>query len=230
MHLALAREALALAAREVPPGLATGMSYEPAAVERAEAWRLWRTYDLDEASAVVAVHPAPGAAVKRWPPERFAWLIDHLAGRFGATVIVTGGPGDVAEARAVAAACHRQPVVLAGQTSVGVLAALLDRCRLVVGTDNGALHLASARGRPTLRLFGPTDHESWGAWPGEDLGGPPAAAVVSGIGCAPCHRLDVPPWDVAYPGDGVAYPCMGDLSAGQMITAIERLWPRLSST
>jgi ADP-heptose:LPS heptosyltransferase len=205
------------------------MFYEPTAAERADAWRLWRTYDLDEASAVVAVHPAPGAAAKRWPPERFAWVIDHLGGRFGATVAVTGGPGDVDEARAVAARCRRTPVVLAGQTSVGALAALFDRCTLVIGTDNGALHLASARGRPTLRLFGPTDQASWGAWPGPDQGGPPAVAVAAGIACAPCHRLDVPAWENASPGEGVAYPCMGDIAAGQVIAALERLWPRLGA-
>src|SRR5438874_487910 len=83
---------------DVPPDFDGRMDYEPTAEERGEAWRLWRTYDLDEASAVVAVHPSPGAAVKRWPRERFAWLADHVAGRHAATVVITGGPGDVEEA------------------------------------------------------------------------------------------------------------------------------------
>jgi ADP-heptose:LPS heptosyltransferase len=227
MHLAAAREVLALANRQAPVDFDGRMSYEPAADERGEAWRLWRTYDLDEASGVIAVHPAPGAAAKRWPAERFAWLIDHIAGRYGATAVVTGGPGDVDEARAIAAACRHRPVVLAGQTSVGVLAALLDRCKLVVGTDNGALHLASARGRPTLRLFGPTDAASWGAWPAGERGGPPAAHVVSARACAPCHRLDLPAWDASLMGGGAAYPCMAEITADQVIAAVEHLWPQL---
>ena len=43
--------------------------------------------------------------------------------------------------------------------------------------------------------------------------------------CAPCHRLDLPPWE-AVSGDGGegAYPCMRDLTAEAVIAAAERVW------
>ena len=228
MHLALAREALRLAGQQPPSGFDGRMVYEPTAAERAEAWRLWRANDLDEAPAVVVMHPAPGAPVKRWAAPRFALVADHLAGRYGARVVITGGRRDLDEARRIAAACWHRPVVLAGQTTFGVLAALLDRCRLAIGTDNGAMHLASARGVPTLRIFGPTDARVWRHWSG--AGEPcPWGEISSARPCAPCHRLDVPPWDVAM-GLGpeqafdVAYPCLEEVATEQVIEAVERLW------
>ncbi|MGH2355003.1 MAG: glycosyltransferase family 9 protein, partial [Chloroflexota bacterium] len=236
LGLALARETIALTGRPVPDGPAGfdgRMAYEPAPAERAEAWRLWRANDLDEAPAVVAIHPSPGAPPKRWPPERFALLGDHLAGRYGARIVITGGPGDVEEARAVAGASAHRPVVLAGQTSFGTLAALFERCRFAAGTDNGAMHLATARGVPTLRLFGPIDPATWGGWPGYTGSAdesPPALAAGSSLACAPCHRLDLPAWENVAGGTGVAYPCMRDVTVESAIAAAEALWSRTAGT
>lgn len=220
LGLALAHEALALAGRSAPPTFSARMAYEPSSAERAEAHRLWGTHELQGATAVVAIHPAPGAPAKRWPPQRFALLGDHLAGRYDARVVITGGPGDIAEAEAVASASYRRPVVLAGRTTFGVLAALLERCRFAVGTDNGALHLATARGVPTLRLFGPVDPLTWGSWAGPSVD----AVVAPALACAPCHRLDLPPWEVAAHSAEVAYPCMRDVAVEQVIAAVEQLW------
>ncbi len=219
LGLALAREALGLAGRDVPAMFDGRMAYEPSPAERAEAHRLWRIHDLDDGPAVVAIHPAPGAPAKRWPPQRLALVGDHLAGRYKARIILTGGPADVAEAEAVAAASYHRPAVLAGRTAFGVLAALLERCRFALGTDNGAMHLAAARGVPTLRLFGPTDPVSWGGW-----GTGPDMTVAATLACAPCHRLDLPPWEVASAGPEIAYPCMRDVTVEQVIAAAEGLW------
>ncbi|MBI3970963.1 MAG: glycosyltransferase family 9 protein [Chloroflexi bacterium] len=223
LGLALARSVLELAGREVPAAANIGMRFEPAPDERAEAGRIWRAYDLDEAPAVAAIHPVPGEPAKRWPPERFALVADHLSGRYGARVIVTGALGDVGEARAIVDACWHKPVLLAGHTTFGVLAALLSRCRFALGTDNGAMHLASAMRIPNLRLYGPTDAGTWGAWPVEADSVPP---IVSGLTCSPCHLLAVPAWEhsgAAAPGE-TAYPCMQAISVDDVIAAVESLW------
>jgi ADP-heptose:LPS heptosyltransferase len=228
LGLALAREALSLAGKDAPQATDLRPLYEPAPAERAEAARLWRAHNLDGAPAVIAIHPAPGAPAKRWTAQRFAIVGDHFAGRYGARILLTGGPGDVEEARAVARLSHHPPVLLAGQTSFGALGALLERCRFVVGTDNGALHLATARGVPTLRLFGPVDPAAWGGWTGPPGAptdpAPPTVSLGAGLPCAPCHRLDLPPWEtVSATGEG-AYPCMRDLTAEGVIAAAERVW------
>ena len=43
---------------------------------------------------------------------------------------------------------------LAGKLSVGELAALLSRCRLLVSNDSGPVHVAAAVGIPVVALFG----------------------------------------------------------------------------
>jgi ADP-heptose:LPS heptosyltransferase len=229
------------------------MRYEPVAEERAAAARLWQAHDLHRDTTVV-MHPSPGAPAKRWTPERFAAVADYLAERYGCRVLLTGARADEPEARAIAAAGRRPPLLLAGQTDFGVLAALLDCARFAVGTDNGAMHLAIARGVPTVRLFGPTDPALWAAWPAAGATRPPGArhppgvpppcragrppatgeaplpvapqhlVVVSGLACSPCHRLDVPPWD-RVAGDGqTTYPCMGDISVDAVLAAVDTLW------
>jgi hypothetical protein len=42
---------------------------------------------------------------------------------------------------------------VAGQLDLGTLAALLDRCDVMVGNDSGPRHLAQALGTPTVGVF-----------------------------------------------------------------------------
>jgi ADP-heptose:LPS heptosyltransferase len=46
--------------------------------------------------------------------------------------------------------------ILAPPTDLHELAAVLQRCSLMVANDTGPLHLAAALGTPSLGLFGPT--------------------------------------------------------------------------
>src|SRR5204863_9175881 len=74
---------------------------------------------------------------------------------------------------------------LAGQTSLGQLAALFAALRLVLGVDNGPLHLATAASTPTVRLYGPSDEQLWGPW------GPAARhRVVRAPGTVPTGDLE----------------------------------------
>jgi len=83
----------------------------------------------------------------------------------------------------------RNPAVdLAGQTTLGQLAAVYERCKLVLGSDSGPLHLAVAVGAATVHLYGPVPSAKFGPW------GDPARNVVlhTPFVCAPCYRLDWP--------------------------------------
>jgi ADP-heptose:LPS heptosyltransferase len=52
--------------------------------------------------------------------------------------------------------------VLAGRTTILELAGIVAGARLVVAGDTGVGHLASALGRPSVLLFGPTSPSTWG--------------------------------------------------------------------
>ncbi|HEV2121403.1 MAG TPA: glycosyltransferase family 9 protein, partial [Chloroflexota bacterium] len=224
-QIRMAKAMVGLAGRESPGTFDERTQYEPSPKDRADAVRIWHAHDLEGRTPVVAIHPAPGGPAKRWPVERFAFVADHLVGRFGARIVVTGGPDDVDEARVLAASCRHQPTVLAGRTTFGALAAIYERCRFAMGTDNGAMHLATARSVPTIRLFGPVDHHVWSGWTGRG-NTPLTISVASPRPCSPCHRLDLPEWEAVAPGGGNAYPCMQDISVDDVIRVVEEMWSR----
>ncbi len=117
---------------------------------------------IDLAKPVIGLHPGGKDPAKRWPAERFAFVADLLAERLGAQVIITGGHEELAAAERVAAEMRGgRAYVLAGETSLGGLAALLSQMQLLVTNDTGPSHIAAALGTPSVVLFGPTDPRRW---------------------------------------------------------------------
>jgi ADP-heptose:LPS heptosyltransferase len=106
------------------------------------------------------VHPGAASAARRWPADRFAAVARHLLRR-DLRVLITGGPSEVALARAVQAAAPGSCVVAGATTPLDMLA-LAGRARLVVCGDTGVAHLATATGTPSVLLFGPTPPCLWG--------------------------------------------------------------------
>ncbi len=160
------------------------LAFYPNPTDQAEAHRL-----LGHAPGPwVAIHPGAGAPIKRWRPEAWAQIGDALAREAGAQIVLTGSNSEMALCQAVAAHMHSTPLILAGQTDLGVLAAVYAHCHLVLGPDSGPLHLAVAMGVPTIHLYGPADPARFGPW-----GDPSRHRVVTlGIGCSPCRHLDWP--------------------------------------
>jgi ADP-heptose:LPS heptosyltransferase len=104
------------------------------------------------------VHPGAASAARRWPAERWAAVAraERAAGR---RVVITGGPGEEALARAVAGPGD---LVLAGRTGLLELAATIAAADVVACGDTGVAHLATALGTPSVVLFGPTAPVHWG--------------------------------------------------------------------
>jgi len=136
--------------------------------ERTEVDALLATRGLATGEYTV-IHPGAGHSSKQWPPERWAAVTSSLLEQAAGWVVLTGSEAErnLCEdvARNLSAGQRARVLNLAGATSLGQLAAVLERARLVLGVDSGPLHLAAALGRPTLRLFGPSDAAIWGPWP-----------------------------------------------------------------
>src|SRR5262249_24844768 len=109
---------------------------EPGDVETADAI-------IPPADCLIAIQPGSGGETKLWNAEGWARVAAELV-ELGATVVLTGSSGEISFCQAVARETGVPISVLAGRTSLGSLAAILARCRLVIGVDSGALHLASA--------------------------------------------------------------------------------------
>jgi ADP-heptose:LPS heptosyltransferase len=120
------------------------------AAERAAADRVLAAAGIGDGPFIILA-PA-GHSSDRWPPERFGQLAARLAADLGVSVLVEGAPADEPLLRSVAerAGFPGHPRVRIGTDPLGVLAALLERARLLVGNDSAPIHVAEAAGTPTL--------------------------------------------------------------------------------
>ncbi len=181
-------------------------SAPPAAAAWAQAWLAGRS--LADRPLVVLL-PGAGAAVKLWRAEAWADLARALQAR-GANPLLAGGAGEVALAQAINA-CLPEPLPSAvGETSLGQLAALLQRSALAIGLDSGPMHLAAALGVPTIHLYGPVSAASFGPW------GDPARhrVITSAWACLPCNRLDFRPDELPL------HPCVRAITVSQVLAAL----------
>ena len=117
------------------------------------------------APGVTVVHPGAASPARRWPAERWAAVAraERAAGR---SVVLTGSASERSLAESVARAAGLDgDAVLAGNTDLLTLAAVIARAGRVLCGDTGVAHLATAFGIPSVVLFGPTPPGEWGPPP-----------------------------------------------------------------
>jgi len=142
---------------------------------------------ISDGRALVALCPGSiNSRAKRWPVERYAALGDRLIDELQAEVVLIGSVAEVEVSLEVSRQMRNQPVVLTGQTDLAELVAILSQVDLLITNDTGPAHIASALGRATLVIFGPTNPLTTRPFSplGEILRQPPD--------CAPCMLRDCP--------------------------------------
>jgi heptosyltransferase-3 len=125
----------------------------------------WQTFARDGALRVL-VHPTSRWLFKCWNDEKVAAVIDQLAAEFGASVLLTSGPGEkeIAKGKAILSLCKSKTAARLGDLSLGQLAALIREADLFVGVDSAPMHMAAAVGRPVVAVFGPSLNKLWAPW------------------------------------------------------------------
>lgn len=131
---------------------------------------------------LVMLQPGARYWFKAWPAERFAELADRLTDAHGCLVLIGGDAAERELAESVRTKARSSPVNLAGHTTLLQYAAVLKRCALFIGNDNGPMHMAAALGIPVVALFGPSDPAMWGPKGG------PATAIYKGLDCRRCFH------------------------------------------
>ena len=130
---------------------------------------------------VLGVAPGASHGPKRWPPERFARVAEHMARTRDMKVLLLGSEEDRPVTGEVARALERQALDWTGTTDLALLPAAVQRCALLVSNDSGPMHVATAVGTPVIGVFGAT-HPRLGFAPV----GPADAAVTLDLPCSPC--------------------------------------------
>jgi heptosyltransferase-2 len=126
---------------------------------------------------------------KNWPIEHFATLAKKLVGLIPTAKVATiCGPAEAENARQISAiAADERIVSLADEPkSVGLSKAIIKRANLVVTTDSGPRHFATAFGIPTVSLFGPT-HIQWTL-----THHPQGLHLQKQVDCGPCQKGECP--------------------------------------
>ena len=135
----------------------------------------------------------------------------YLRDRYGARILVTGGPEDGTLVHRVADQIDARPVL---GLSLGGLSALLASCQLLVTNDTGPMHLAAAVGTPVVAVFGPENAGRYGPFL------PPEKCIIvqHAVDCAPC---------TLYECTELQHRCMRDLDRVRVFRAIDDLASRL---
>ncbi len=144
----------------IDPGVQPPMAYPDFVVPEAadEEAAAFRERDSLEPSTYIVAHPFPAHPSYRWPRDRWQELISELGEK--RQIVISGGPGDAAEARELAT--ESGAVSAAGELSIPGAMALIRDAALLVSVDTAAIHIASAVGTPVVGLYGPGDPVSWG--------------------------------------------------------------------
>jgi heptosyltransferase II len=182
----------------------------PAARQRAAEY--FARGGMGPEDVVVGLIPGSQWGTKRWPAERFAALIDHLASMPALRCALFGGPQDRPLAEAILTKCTAPVLDLIGQTTLPELPAYLERCAVVVSNDTGPMHIAAAVGRPIVALFGPTT-SAMGFAPY----GVPWEEVSVSLACRPCHAHGPQRCPLSH------WRCMRELSVARVAMSVQRL-------
>ncbi|MDP3921584.1 MAG: lipopolysaccharide heptosyltransferase II [Candidatus Omnitrophota bacterium] len=139
----------------------------------------------------VALSPGASCPSKRWPPERFGALADELAERHDIELILVGSAVDRHLAEKVQGAARTSLFDLTGRLSLGMLAALFERTRLLISNDSGPVHIADAVGTCVISIFG---RKQPGLSPTRWRPlNPRSTFVWKDVGCVEClaHRCEI---------------------------------------
>ncbi len=167
---------------------------------------------ITQQQPLVALNCSVGAArpSRNWLPERFSELADRLAKELGALVIFIGGSEDRELVKGVMAAMHTQAISTVGKFDLAESAALLARCRCLVSSDTGPLHLATAVQTATVGLYGSTDPRRTGPV------GRNTIVLAKQLPCIPCEKKHCPLNTMA---------CMKAISVNDVFEAVRNWIP-----
>lgn len=147
-------------------------------------WALEVSGSRGSAKSPIGLIPTHRRSSRRWLPEHFVALGQRLRSA-GHPLWLFWGPGEESYVQDIQRQIPESWMI--PKTSLREMAALLERCEVVITNDNGPMHTASAVGAPTVTLYGPTDPVCW------NPGGPRHRVLrASALRCLGCNLNECP--------------------------------------
>jgi len=130
---------------------------------------------------LIAINPMAKWQTKLWDLTKFSLIADQCT-TWGFQVVFTGSREDTDGITEIQKMMKTCAINLCGQTSLKSLAALYERCQLLITTDTGPMHIAASLGKQVVAIFGPT--APWRTGPF----GNQHAVVRLDLPCSPCFK------------------------------------------
>jgi lipopolysaccharide heptosyltransferase II len=173
-------------------------------------------------SLYIGICPSARHINKRWPADNYATAAMVIAQRLNLPVVIFGSAEERTVTTGIEEMIHRLgPSVVvanvAGWLTLAETAAAMDRCALVITNDTGLMHVASARKRPIVALFGPTVKQ-FGFFP---RGTNVRILEIDGLPCRPCTHIGRESCPERH------FRCMNDIPVASVVTAALELVRRV---
>ena len=155
--------------------------------DRKWADRILNDLGILEGKPLIGMNPgATYGLAKCWYPDRFGELGKRLAEKWQTRVLLFGREEEGPIVHEILQHLGTKGIDLTGKTGLLQLAALLERCALLVTNDTGTMHVAAAVGTPVVALFGSTPPLTTGPW------GEGHVVVKKDVPCSPCWKRICP--------------------------------------
>lgn len=167
--------------------------------------------------SVLGFAPAARHATKRWSLEYYRDLAALYSARLETRIMIFGGDGDKEYCDSLASQINGRvgrevATSYAGRFSLAETAAAMDQCSVIVSNDTGLMHLAAARKRNIVAIFGSTVRE-FGFFP---YGSPSVVLEERDLSCRPCSHIGRPKCPKGH------FKCMNDITPARVLNAITR--------
>ena len=175
--------------------------------DRRWADRTLKDLGILEGKPLIGMNPgATYGLAKCWDPDRFGELGKRLANKWQTKVLLFGRGEERPLVQEILRHLGTNGIDLTGRTGLLQLAALLERCTLLVTNDTGTMHVAAAVGTLLVALFGSTPPLTTGPW------GEGHAVVRKDVPCSPC-------WKRICPTD---HQCMERITVDEVEEVVDR--------
>ncbi len=104
---------------------------------------------------IVGIHPGSGGSARNWKPERYAELANKIIDKIGASVFITGGPGEEELVNGIVSNTSGKAFKYISYSGLRELAAVIKRFNVLVGPSTGPIHIATAVGTPVVSIYCP---------------------------------------------------------------------------
>lgn len=145
-----------------------------------------------------------------WPYDNWLSFLDYLCNQKHVNVLLFGNDADRKAAQGLQQVNIKRIRNYCGSLSISQTAALLSLCMLVVGTDSGLTHLATAVGPRVIGLYGNTSPCHTGLY------GPQTEMILSPHECGACNKSTCK----RSTQDDVYAPCMSAIAVDKVISRV----------